>query len=208
MVKITFPYSSVACAKSIIHNPTTCHLYNMCEREHPICALCGTFIGSGGSLDPEPNIWNRGSWVHNAFAIEGPKCLGEPVESSTHNDELLTWHPATGFTDDQSGWGHLTLLPSMKTVNPLATCGYVYIGFHRACASIARHFVQRATAYPVESLCDIWTTLQARYSKGPDGSGSHHVPYIPTKTGRGTYIWSRESAYHLGYSTRIEWVSI
>ncbi|KAM0544978.1 hypothetical protein ACHAPJ_011558 [Fusarium lateritium] len=188
----------------------------MGEREDPLCALCGTFIGKGGSLDWGPNIWDRGSWVHNAFAIEGPEYLGEPVESSGHPDELFTWHPATGYTHGEGGWGHLTLLPSRNTVYPHTTwsnrdltfvkSGHLYHGFHRACASIARQFIQRTTGYPVKSFSDIWITLNARYSKGgPHKYGSDRAPYGPTKTERGTYVWDSEAAYYLGYSDRIEW---
>ncbi|CAG7556409.1 unnamed protein product, partial [Fusarium equiseti] len=187
----------------------------MGEWPHPFCALCGTLILNGGSSDPEPNIWHRGAWVQNAFAIEGPECLGEPVESSTHRDGLFTWHDATGHSDCEFGWGHLTLLACGKTVFPHSTqdnrdlahikSGSIYLGFHRACTSIARQFVQRTKAYPVKSFADIWITLNGRISKGPSGCGGDYAPHIPVKTERGTYIWTKEAAYYLGYSHRVEW---
>ncbi|KAI1070223.1 hypothetical protein LB507_010249 [Fusarium sp. FIESC RH6] len=187
----------------------------MGEWPHPFCALCGTLILNGGSLDPEPNIWDRSAWSHNAFAIEGPECLGEPIESSSHPDELFTWHEATGHTDYEFGWGHLTLLPSGKTVFPHSAhgnrdlayveSGHVYLGFHRACASIARQFVRRTKGYPVKSFADIWITLNGRYSKGPGGCGGDYAPQIPVKTKRGTYLWTKEAAYYLGYSHGTEW---
>ena len=204
-----------------VHSSTlsSCYvLLNMGEWPHPFCALCGTLILNGGSLDPEPNIWDRSAWLHNAFAIEGPECLGEPMESSSHPDELFTWHEATGHTDYEFGWGHLTLLPTGTTVFPHSAhgnrdlayveSGHVYLGFHRACASIARQFVRRTKGYPVKSFADIWITLNGRYSKGPGGCGGDYAPQIPVKTERGTYIWTKEATYYLGYSHGIEWVSI
>ncbi|KAF4992908.1 hypothetical protein FGRMN_6851 [Fusarium graminum] len=187
----------------------------MGEWPHPFCALCGTPILNQGSLYPEPNNWDKSAWLHNAFAIEGPECLGEPVESYLHPDELFTWHAATGHTDHDFGWGHLTLLPSEKIVYPHSPQGnrglahvkpgQLYLGFHRSCASIARQFTQRTTCHPVKSFGDIWVTLNARYSKGPSAGGGDHAPNIPCKTERGTYIWSTETAYYMGYSHRIEW---
>ncbi|KAF5672316.1 hypothetical protein FHETE_3814 [Fusarium heterosporum] len=169
----------------------------MGEWPHPFCSLCGTLILNQGSLNTEPNSWDKSAWLHNAFAIEGPECLGEPVQASTHPDELFTWHPATGHTDHEFGWGHLTLLPSEQTVYPHSPQGnrglahvkpgQLYLGFHRSCASIARQFVRQTTTYPVKCFADIWVTLNARYSKGPSAAGGDYAPHIPC------------------YSNRIEW---
>ncbi|KIL85889.1 hypothetical protein FAVG1_10858 [Fusarium avenaceum] len=176
----------------------------MYQEEEPFCDICGLSIETAlrdtdGRLQPE-------IWREDAFAVEGPECLPKHVETSSCADKLFTWHAATGYTNYEDG--QLTLLPSGDTVvqhrvNSIAHSRFVqrdhlFLGFHRACVSIAREFIQRSPVSKLHSFCDIWTTLNARNSEGPVGHGFWGKALsIPEKTARGTLVWSQELAYYL-----------
>ncbi|KAF4454838.1 hypothetical protein F53441_2708 [Fusarium austroafricanum] len=189
----------------------------MREGTKPLCAICAIEIDTTDYLGVQPLNWEQGLWRGNAVALEGPECLGEPIEGSSHSDELLTWHAATGHASDYDSSCGLTLFPIEKTVLPFTTwgnrdlpfakSGYLYIGFHSACASIARQFIRLSRASRVKSFCDIWITLNARYSKARNSSWDL-APSIPHKTERGTYIWENRIAYYIPNSEmshRTDW---
>jgi hypothetical protein len=178
----------------------------MYQEEEPFCDICGLSIETAssdteGRLQPEV-------WREDAFAVEGPGCLPKHVETSSCADKLFTWHAATGYSNYVSG--HLTLLPCEDTVvqhrvNSIAHSRFVqrdhvFFGFHRACVSIAREFIQRSPMSKLHSFCDIWTTLNARNSEGPEGHGFWGKALsIPGKTARGTLVWSQQVAYYLSH---------
>lgn len=177
----------------------------MYREEDPFCDICGVSIRTAPwDIDgPRPETWRE-----DAFAVEGPKCLSNDLETSSCPEELFTWHTATGHTDYGNGGGHLTLLPSEDIVFPhrdnpvvhsrFVQSGHIFLGFHRACTSIARQFLQTQPVSKLHSFCDIWTTLNARHSEGPKGHGFWgKTSSIPQKTARGTIAWSQEVAYYL-----------
>jgi hypothetical protein len=173
------------------------------SREEPVCAICG--FGILTNLVPD-------MWLRDAEAIKGPRCLGKNLEASSHPDELLMRHAATGYHPYEGSWGHLTLLPSEEIVAPHREDenGYMFHGFHSSCTSIARQFIQLSPTTRLESFCDIWVTLNERYSKDPgDHVFASYAPSIPQKTGRGTYTWEPYEGYYLTGNwsrTAYEWV--
>jgi hypothetical protein len=177
----------------------------MYREEDPFCDICGLSIRTAfwDNNSRRPKTWREG-----AFAVEGLKYLPNDLETSSCPEELFTWHTSTGHTDYGNGGGHLTLLPSedivfQHRVNPIVhsrfvQSGHIFLGFHRACVSIAREFIQRSPVSKLHSFCDIWTTLNARHTEGPEGHGFWGKALsIPEKTARGTFVWSQEVAYYL-----------
>ncbi|KAF4968099.1 hypothetical protein FSARC_4460 [Fusarium sarcochroum] len=184
-------------------------MYN--RREHPLCSLCGYEICtlSGISLSVQPFNWDPQQWLSNAVALKGPKHLNDDLEPCSKPEELLTWHTATGPHRTYT-YGVMTLVPSGEIIHPhmnisadtSSGIAYWYLGFHNACANIARQFIQLSPTSQLDSFFDIWTTLNARYLKGPKGHGGwDHASSVPRKTPRGTYIWSQEIAYYLPHWT-------
>ncbi|CEI39698.1 unnamed protein product [Fusarium venenatum] len=118
-------------------------------------------------------------WLQDAVVIKGPRCLGERPEATSHPDELLTWLAATGWTDGKDqGWGDLTLLPSDEgaQTNKVDESGHILYGFHRTCTSLAYQFIQLSPITTLETFCDIWVIINARYSKDPFQNNLFNLP--------------------------------